>query len=130
MSQVRVFEEKDVNEQALAGRQVAIIGYGIQGHAHALNLRDSGVSVVVGLRPDGPSAEKARNDGFEVLSVEEAARRGDVVALLIPDMAQPAVYRDQVAPNLEPGNALLFAHGFNVHYGQIEVPEGVDVIMV
>ncbi len=130
MSEVRVFDERDVDGSVLAERQVAIIGYGIQGHAHAQNLRDSGVSVVVGLRPDGPSAAQARKDGFEVLPVEEAARRGDVVALLIPDMAQPRVYRDQVAPHLRAGDALLFAHGFNVHYGQIDPPDDVDVIMV
>ena len=130
MSKVRVFEVQDVDRSALADRKVAIIGYGIQGHAHALNLRDSGVSVVVGLRPEGASAAQAREDGFEVLSVEDATRQSDLVALLIPDMAQPAVYRDQVAPNLKDGAALLFAHGFNVHYGQIDPPANVDVILV
>jgi len=130
MSEVRVFEERDVDPGVLEGCVIAIIGYGIQGHAHARNLRDSGVAVVVGLRPDGPSAAQAREDGFEVLPVAEAARRGDVVSLLIPDMAQPRVYCDQVAPHLAAGDALLFAHGFNIHYGQIEPPADVDVLMV
>jgi ketol-acid reductoisomerase len=130
MTAVRVFEAQDVDRSVLAGRRVAIIGYGIQGHAHALNLRDSGVSVVVGLRPDGASAAKAREDGFEVLSVEDATRDADLVALLIPDTVQPSVYRDQVAPNLKSGAALLFAHGFNIHYAQIEPPAEVDVILV
>ena len=130
MSDVRVFEAKDVDPGALAGKRVAIIGYGIQGHAHALNLRDSGVDVVVGLRPDGPTAAAARKDGFEVLPVDEATRQGDVVALLIPDMAQPKVWQEQVAPNLKAGAAVLFAHGFNVHYGTIDPPANVDVILV
>jgi ketol-acid reductoisomerase len=130
MTAVRVFEAKDVDRSALAGRRVAIIGYGIQGHAHALNLRDSGVSVVVGLRPDGASAQQAREDGFEVLTVEEATRGADLVALLIPDTVQQAVYGDQVGPNLKTGAALLFAHGFNIHYGQIAPPADADVILV
>jgi ketol-acid reductoisomerase len=130
MTAVRVFEAQDVDRSVLAGKRVAIIGYGIQGHAHALNLRDSGVSVVVGLRPDGATAAKAREDGFEVLSVEDATRDADLVALLIPDTVQPSVYRDQVGPNLKPGAAVLFAHGFNIHYKQIEAPVDADVILV
>ena len=130
MSETRVFDAGEVDSTGLDGRRVAIIGYGIQGHAHAQNLRDSGVDVVVGLRPEGKSAAQARADGFDVLNVEDATRGASLVAVLIPDTAQPLVYREQIAPNLSAGDALLFAHGFNVHYDQIEPAEDVDVIMV
>ena len=115
---------------ALEGRTVAVIGYGSQGHAHALNLRDSGVEVVVGLRDGSASADKARAESLEVMLVHEAAKRGDVIAFLIHDTAQPAVYTADIEPALEPGNALLFAHGFNIHYGEITPPADVDVILV
>ena len=115
---------------ALEGRTGAVIGYGSQGHAHALNLRDSGVDVVVGLRDGSASADKARAESLEVMPVHEAATRGDVIAFLIHDTAQPAVYAADIEPALEPGNALLFAHGFNIHYGEIVPPEDVDVILV
>jgi len=127
---VKIYEESDADRSALEGRTVAVIGYGSQGHAHARNLADSGISVVVGLREGSPSGKKAREAGLEVTGISEAARRGDVVAILIPDMAQPEVYRAEVAPHLEPGDALLFAHGFNVHYGEIEPPESADTILV
>jgi len=115
---------------ALEVKTVAVIGYGSQGHAHALNLRDSGVQVVVGLRDGSASADKAQEEGLEVTSVREAAERGDVVAFLIHDTAQPAVYNRDIEPALKPGNALLFAHGFNIHYGEIVPPADVDVILV
>jgi ketol-acid reductoisomerase len=130
MSTIKVFEQRDVDATALADRRVAIIGYGIQGHAHAQNLRDGGIDVVVGLRPGGASAAQAQADGFDVVSVGEAVRDADLVAVLIPDMSQPTVYREEIAPNLKDGSALLFAHGFNVHYGQIQAPDTVDVILV
>ncbi|MDE3190993.1 MAG: ketol-acid reductoisomerase, partial [Acidobacteriota bacterium] len=105
------------------------IGYGSQGHAHALNLRDSGVDVQVGLR-EGPSGERAEDAGLEVRSIPEAVREAQVVALLVPDHVQKQVWDDEVAPSLDPGAALLFAHGLNIHFGRIDPPEGHDVIMV
>ena len=111
-------------------KKVAIIGYGSQGHAHALNLKDSGVDVVVGLRPGSSSWAKAEAAGLEVKDVAEAVAEGDVVSVLLPDQVQRYVYAEQIAPNLKEGAALLFAHGFNIRYGYIEVPAGHDVIMV
>jgi len=124
------YYEQDGSLAPLAGKTVAIIGYGSQGHAHALNLRDSGVSVVVGL-PDGSrSREKAASAGLEVLSPGDAAARADFVMILVPDHIQADLYEREIAPNLKPGKTLMFAHGFNVHFGFIKVPEGVDVSMV
>ncbi len=120
---------KSGNVELLNGK-VAVLGYGSQGHAHALNLRDSGVEVEVGLRPGSASAAAAEEAGLTVRSVADAVRGAQLVAFLVPDGAQPALFETEVAPNLEPGAALLFAHGFNVHYGRITPPEGHDVIMV
>ena len=111
-------------------RRVAVIGYGSQGHAHALNLHESGVEVIVGLRPNSSSKREAEARGLRVLSVAEAAGRADVVMLLIPDQHQRRVYETDIAACLSPGKALAFGHGFNIHYGQIAPPEGVDVFMV
>ena len=124
-----MFYDADANLDLLSGRTVAVIGYGSQGHAHALNLRDSGVSVVVGLRPSSSSVEKARGEGLEVLSPAQAAARGDLVMILAPDEFQAQIYREEIAPGLVEGNALLFAHGFAIHFGQVPAPPGVDVIM-
>ncbi len=110
--------------------KVAVVGYGSQGHAHALNLRDSGVEVEVGLRPDSPSRAAAEEAGLTVGTVAEAVAGARVVAMLLPDQVQPAVYAEHVAPNLPPGAALLFAHGFNIHFGRIEPAAGTDVVMV
>jgi len=115
---------------ALEGLTVAIIGYGSQGRAHALNLRDSGVEVVVGLRPDGATAKTAAADGLTVVTPAEAAKRGRIVMLLTPDMVQPAIYRDAVEPNIAKGALLMFAHGFNVHFGQITPRADLDVALV
>jgi ketol-acid reductoisomerase len=116
--------------ELLSDRTVAVLGYGSQGHAHARNLAESGVSVLVGLYPTSPSAADAEAAGLEVLPVSEAAKRADVVMVLLPDTLQASVYRAEVEPGLVEGNALLFAHGFNIHYGQITPPRGVDVCMV
>ncbi len=110
--------------------KVAVIGYGSQGHAHALNLADSGVEVVVGLKPESTSRRAAEEAGLPVRDVADAVKGAQVVAVLVPDGPQAALFRDEIAPNLEPGAAVLFAHGFSVHYGRIDFPEGVDIIMV
>jgi len=120
---------KTGNVDLLSGK-VAVLGYGSQGHAHALNLADSGVEVVVGLREGSPSWGAAEEAGLTVQPVPEAVRDAQLVAVLVPDGAQPSLYEEEIAPNLAPGAALLFAHGFNVHYGRIDPPEGHDVIMV
>jgi ketol-acid reductoisomerase len=112
------------------GKTVAIIGYGSQGHAHALNLKDSGVSVVVGLRPDSASVAKAQEQGLTVLSVTEAASRGDIVMILLPDELHRQIYEAEIADGIAEGNMLMFGHGFSIHYEEIEPPPGVDVAMV
>jgi ketol-acid reductoisomerase len=128
--QATMYYDDDADLSIIQNRVVAVIGYGSQGHAHALNLHDSGVPVIVGLREGSASAAAAREAGLEVMPVDAAVREANVVALLFPDTAQPAVYKEQVEPNLRDGNALLFAHGFNIHYKQIEPPAGVDVVLV
>jgi ketol-acid reductoisomerase len=120
---------KEGNIGLLSGK-IAVLGFGSQGHAHALNLADSGVDVVVGLRPESASRAEAEEAGLGVASVADAVRGAQLVSFLVPDGAQPTLWRDEVEPSLEPGAALLFAHGFNVHYGRIEPPPGHDVIMV
>ncbi|KXX63813.1 ketol-acid reductoisomerase [Marichromatium gracile] len=127
---INVYYDKDADLSLIQGKQVAIIGYGSQGHAHANNLKDSGVSVTVGLREGSASAVKAANAGLTVKSIEEAVAGADVVMVLAPDEHQGALYRDQIAPNIKQGAALAFAHGFNVHFGQIEPREDLDVIMI
>lgn len=126
---VTTYYENDAELNVLKGKTIAIIGYGSQGHAHAQNLRDSGLTVVIGLR-EGKSFDKAKNDGFEVLSVAEATKRADIVQILMPDETQASVYNSEIAPNLKDTAALLFAHGFNVHFGQIVAPKSNDVLLV
>jgi len=126
----RRFYEKDGNLDYLNGRTVAIIGYGSQGHAHALNLRDSGVDVVVGLYPGSKSWAKAEAAGLKVLTTEEAAKAADVVMILVPDHTQADLYNESIKPHMTPGKTLMFAHGFNIHFQQIASPAGVDVSMV
>ncbi len=125
-----MYYDDDADLSLLKGKTVAVIGYGSQGHAHALNLHDSGVDVVVGLRPGSASAEAAASAGLEVLSPEEAAERGDMVMVLTPDEHQAELYREKIEPGLRPGNMLMFAHGFAVHFGQVVAPPEVDVAMV
>jgi ketol-acid reductoisomerase len=125
-----LYYEKDADRSLIAGRKVAVIGYGSQGHAHALNLRDSGVDVRVGLRDGSSSKPKAEAAGLRVTDVATAAREADLVVILLPDTEQASVYEAEIAPNLQPGDALFFAHGFNIHFGTIRPPEGIDVAMV
>jgi ketol-acid reductoisomerase len=125
-----IYYDSDASLQPLEGKTVAVIGYGSQGHAHAQNLRDSGVKVVVGLRKGSRSWERVQADGLTPMEISDAVRQADVIALMVPDTEMPALYREQVAPHLRDGVALLFAHGFNIHYRQIVPPLTVDVVMV
>ena len=125
-----VYYDSDAKLEVLQGSTIAVIGYGSQGHAHALNAKDSGMDVVVGLRKGSPSWGEAEAAGLKVMEVADAAKAGDLVMILLPDEVQASVYKQHIEPHLEPGNALLFAHGFNVHYHQITAPKGVDVFMV
>jgi len=126
----KIYYDEDASLEVLKDKTVAIIGYGSQGHAHALNLRDSGINVVIGLYSGSKSAERAKAEGFEVLIPDEAAKKADVIMMLIPDTIQPEVFETAILPNLDEGNALAFAHGFNIHFGQIVPPEYVDVFLV
>ncbi|MBQ9600968.1 MAG: ketol-acid reductoisomerase [Neisseriaceae bacterium] len=126
---MQVYYDKDADLSLIKGKTVAIIGYGSQGHAHAANLKDSGVNVVIGLR-QGASWNKAVQAGHNVKSVADATKEADVVMILLPDETQPFVYKNEIEPNLKAGAALAFAHGFNVHYNQIVPPKNVDVIMI
>lgn len=126
---VNVYYDRDCDLSLIKSKTVAIIGFGSQGHAHAENLRDSGVNVIIGLR-EGSSANKARAKNFEVLSVAEATKKADVIMILTPDEFQAQIFNSEIKPNLSEGKAIAFAHGFNVHYGQIVAPKGVDIIMI
>ncbi len=125
-----LFYDKDCDLSLLDGKKVAIIGYGSQGHAHALNLKDSGVDVVVGLYEGSKSKAKAEAAGLTVMNTEDAAKAADIIMILLPDEKQADVYREKIAPNLEPGNYLAFAHGFNIHFKQIVPPDDVNVFMI
>lgn len=126
----RMYYDADANLDLLSGKTVAIVGYGSQGHAHALNLKDSGVNVVVGLYPGSKSATKAKDAGLTVHSVADAAKAADLIMILLPDEVQKTVYKAEIEPHLTAGKTLAFAHGFNIHFGQIVPPADVDVIMV
>ncbi len=127
---MKVHYDSDIDRRVLAGKTIAVIGYGSQGHAHAGNLSDTGLDVVVGLREDSSSREKARTRGLRVLTAAEATRVADVVMMLVPDELAPQLYRDEIAPNLRPNAALAFAHGFGVHFGRIVPKDDVNVFMV
>lgn len=127
---MQVYYDKDADLSIIQQRKVAVLGYGSQGHAHANNLKESGASVVVGLRAGSPSADKARNAGLDVATVEDAVAQADLVMILTPDEHQARMYRDQIEPNLKQGATIAFAHGFNIHYGQIEPRADLDVIMI
>lgn len=127
---MKVYYDKDADLSIIQQRKVAILGYGSQGHAHANNLKESGASVVVGLRDGSASADKARNAGLEVATVEDAVAQADLVMILTPDEHQARMYREQIEPNLKQGATIAFAHGFNIHYGQIEPRADLDVIMI
>lgn len=125
----KVFYDNTVTEDALQGKKIAVVGYGSQGHAHAQNLKDNGYDVVIGIRP-GKSFDQAKEDGFEVYPVDEAVKQSDVVMILLPDEIQGQVYKEEIEPNLDEGNALVFAHGFNIHFKVIQPPANVDVFLV
>jgi ketol-acid reductoisomerase len=125
-----IFYDKDADLSLIQAKKVAVVGYGSQGHAHALNLRDSGVDVVIGLKEGSKSIAKAQEAGFTVLSVAEATAQSDVIVLLAPDQFQRHIYRDDIAPSLKQGATLVFGHGFNIRYDYIQAPDGVDVILV
>jgi len=125
-----IYYDKDANLSLIQGKKVAVIGYGSQGHAHALNLKDSGVDVRIGLRPGSGSKAKAEGVGLTVSSVADAAAWADVIMMLAPDTSQAAIYKNDVAPNLSAGKMLMFAHGFNIRYGTIQPPQNVDVTMI
>lgn len=126
----KIYYQEDCNLSLLEGKTVAVIGYGSQGHAHALNAKESGVHVIIGLYEGSKSWEKAKAAGFEVYTAAEAAKKADIIMILINDEKQAKMYKESIEPNLKPGNMLMFAHGFAIHFGQIVPPEDVDVVMI
>ena len=127
---MKVYYDKDINQKKLKKRKVAIVGYGSQGHAHALNLRDSGISVSIGLRKGSSSWDKAKGAGFDVMTVDKASKWADIIMILAPDTSQAEIYANDIVDNLNPGDAVVFSHGLNIHYRQIVPPPNVDVFMV
>ena len=130
MSEAKIYYQDDCNLAALDGKTIAVIGYGSQGHAHALNAKESGCHVIIGLYEGSKSWKKAEEQGFEVYTAAEAAKKADIIMILINDELQAKMYKESIEPNLEPGNMLMFAHGFNIHFGQIVPPADVDVTMI
>lgn len=130
MEELKIYLDKDIDTNYIMNKKVAVIGYGSQGYGQSNNLRDSGVDVVIGLRPDGVSAKKAAAEGLKVMSIEDAVKWADVVQILIPDEIQGKVFEEKIAPNMRPGQYLMFSHGFSIHFKKIVPIEGVNVIMV
>ena len=130
MADARIFYQEDCNLSLLDGKTIAIIGYGSQGHAHALNLKESGCNVIIGLYEGSKSWAKAEKQGFQVYTAAEAAKQADIIMILINDEKQADMYKKDIAPNLEAGNMLMFAHGFAIHFNQIIPPADVDVTMI
>ncbi|MFN3467369.1 MAG: ketol-acid reductoisomerase, partial [Candidatus Brocadiales bacterium] len=126
----KMYYDKDANPKHLKSKTLAVIGYGSQGRAQAQNARDSGVEVLIGLRPEGASFTQARKDGFKVLDIQKAAQKGDIIHILLPDEVQPGIYSEQIRPHLRKGKTLCFSHGFNIHYHQVIPTPDIDVIMV
>lgn len=126
----KMFYDQDADLSYLEGRKIAVVGYGSQGHAQAQNLKDSGADVIVALRKESPSFKKAQDDGLVVMTVAEAAKQADIIQILLPDEKHPEVYNTEILPGLAPGKALVFSHGFNIHFGQIKPPADIDVFMV
>src|SRR4029079_14595136 len=126
----KVYYDDDADLSLLKGKTIAILGYGSQGHAQAQNLRDSGLNVIIGQRPGGPNYELAVSHGFKPMSLADATKAGDLVNILLPDEVQGDLYRSEIRPNLQKGNLLMCSHGFNVHFGQVTPPEGVDSCLV
>ena len=127
---MKVYYDKDASLGNLKSKQIAVLGYGSQGHAHALSLKDSGMNVCVGLRPESKSWKEASDKGLEVLSVKEAVQKSNVIMILLPDQTQKVVYDNEIAPYLNEGDTLAFGHGFNIHYKQMVPPENVNVMMI
>ena len=126
----KIYYQEDCNLSLLEGKKIAVIGYGSQGHAHALNLKESGCDVIIGLYNGSKSWAKAEAQGFKVYTAAEAAKQADIIMILINDEKQAKMYKESIEPNLEPGNMLMFAHGFAIHFGQIVPPKDVDVVMI
>ena len=126
----KLFYDKDIDESSLVDKTIAVLGFGSQGHAHALNLKESGFNVIVGLYEGSKSKEKAESAGLSVYSNSDATKKADLISFCLPDTVQAKVYKDEVEPNLSPGNILLFAHGFTIFYDQISPPDDVDVVMI
>ncbi|MCI5936533.1 MAG: ketol-acid reductoisomerase [Eubacterium sp.] len=130
MSEAKIYYQDDCNLAALDGQTIAVIGYGSQGHAHALNAKESGCDVIIGLYEGSKSWKRAEEQGFKVYTAAEAAKKADIIMILINDEKQAKLYKESIEPNLEPGNMLMFAHGFNIHFNQIIPPKDVDVTMI
>ena len=130
MDNLKIYLDKDINQDLIKSKKIAIIGFGSQGWGQSMNLKESGCDVVLGLRPNGKSYKKASQYGFRIMTIEDAVKWADIVQILIPDELQAKVYKDQIEPNMHSGQYLMFSHGFNIHYGFIKPPKGVSVIMV